>query len=133
MKKILRCIQLSQKVQRSSETNSESMSSSNIGSISSTNIDSKSSFHNKSISSSNSESKTILGTSISETGKTPNDKSTKIESSDKKESKIVISTLNEERTTSTSTDIEVTTPQSQANIANQTSLPYSLIKQHLYL
>ena len=116
-----------------SETNSESMSSSNIGSISSSNIDSKSSFNNKSISSSNSESKTIVGTSISDTGKTSNDKSTKIESSDKKESKIVISTLNEERTTSTSTDIEVTTPQSQANIANQTSLPYSLIKQHLYL
>ena len=116
-----------------SETNNESMSSSNIGSISSSNVDSTSSFNNKSISSSNSESKTIVGTSISDTGKTSNDKSTKIESSDKKESKIVISTLNEERTTSTSTDIEVTTPQSQANIANQTSLPYSLIKQHLYL
>ena len=109
------------------------MSSSNIESISSSNVDSKSSFNNKSISSSNSESKTIVGTSISDTGKTSNDKSIKIEFSDKKESKIVISTLNEERTTSTSTDIEVTTPQSQANIANQTSLPYSLIKQHLYL
>ena len=115
-----------------SETNNESMSSSNIGSISSSNVDSTLSFNNESISSSNSESKTIVGTSILETGKTSiltNRKSTKIESSDKTESKIATPTLNEERTKSVSTDIDVTTPQTQANIANQTSFSSSRIKQ----
>ena len=42
---------------------------------------------------------------------------------------IATPTLNEERTKSVSTDIEVTTPQTQVNIANQTSFPSSLIKQ----
>ena len=88
-----------------SETNSESISSSNNESIFSSNIESISTTNHESIS------------------------STKIESSDNTESKIATPTLNEERTKSVSTDIEVTTPQTQANIANQTSFPSSRIKQ----
>ena len=115
-----------------SSTNHESIFSSNVDSLSSTNIESISSTNSESISSTNKESKTIVGTSILETEKTSiltNRNSTKIESSDNTESKIATPTLNEERTKSVSTDIEVTTPQTQANIANQTSFPSSRIKQ----
>ena len=101
--------------------------------ISGTNSESISTTSNKeSISSSNSQSKTIVGSSILETGKTSiltNDKSTKIESSDNTESKIGTTTLNEKRTISISNHIEVTNQQTQANIKNQTPFPSSPIKQ----
>ena len=106
-----------------SETNGESISSTNNESIFSSNIESISTTNHESISSTNSESiSSTNGQSISSTNK-------ESISSTNKESKIATPTLNEERTKSVSTDIEVTTPQTQANIANQTSFPSSRIKQ----